>query len=413
MKILIVNTTDIHGGAARAAYRLHRSLLTEDGDSRMLVQSRTSDDHTVIGPQGKIAKSFKRIRPMLDHLPLKFYPDKTRTIFSPAWVPFSGIADKVNALNPDVVHLHWICDGMMRIEELAKIHAPIVWSLHDMWAFTGGCHYDEECGGYKRSCGKCKVLGSEDANDISARIWARKQKIYNALSNLTVVGLSRWLAGAASESTIFRNSRVVNLPNPINTEIFAPFSKAQARDLLNLPQDKKLVLFGGMNANADPRKGFQELGASLAHLDKNDAELMVLGSNENKESWGFRQQVHYMGQLHDDVALRLLYNAADATVAPSLQENLSNVIMESLACGTPVVGFDVGGNSDLIEHKQNGYLANPFDVTELAAGIRWTLEDVKNNNALNKNARNKVLECFESHRVAKRYWKLYKEVVAQ
>ena len=160
MKILIVNTSDIQGGAARAAYRLHQALLTEGVDSQMLVQSQSSDDFTVIGPQTKVQKALGKLRPTLDSLPVHRYKDRTKTLFSPSWLPFSSIVERINSINPDVVHLHWIAGGMIRIEDLPKIKAPIVWSLHDMWAFTGGCHYDEECGAYQKQCGTCPVLGS-------------------------------------------------------------------------------------------------------------------------------------------------------------------------------------------------------------------------------------------------------------
>lgn len=161
MKILIVNSFDIKGGAARAAYRLHRALLTEGVDSRMLVQTKLSDDFTVKGPISKFEKAVSEIRPLLDNLPVRLYKQRTATLFSPSWLPFSNIVNRINNLEPDVVHLHWITGGMLRIEDIQNIKAPIVWSLHDMWAFTGGCHYDEECGGYKKHCGNCKVLGSK------------------------------------------------------------------------------------------------------------------------------------------------------------------------------------------------------------------------------------------------------------
>ena len=149
MKVLIVNTSDIEGGAARAAYRLHKALLTEGVDSQMLVQSKSSDDFTVLGPQTKFQKAMGKLRPTLDSIPVRRYPERTKTLFSPSWVPFAGLVDKINAINPDVVHLHWIAGGMMRIEDLAKINAPIVWSLHDNWAFTGGCHIMWECERYQ------------------------------------------------------------------------------------------------------------------------------------------------------------------------------------------------------------------------------------------------------------------------
>lgn len=411
MKVLIVNTSDIAGGAARAAYRLHKALLTEGVDSQMLVQSKSSDDFTVIGPAGKLQKGLDKIRPTLDAIPVKRYKDRTKTLFSPSWLPFSSIVDHINEIDPDIVHLHWVTGGMLRIEDVARIRAPVVWSLHDMWAFTGGCHYDEECGKFKNSCGSCPVLASAKENDLSSKVLQRKQVSFKQHTNLTIVGLSNWLAKQAKSSTLFKNTSVVNLPNPIDTTSFAPFCKQQARTLFNLPSDKKLVLFGAMGATSDPRKGFKELAQALDHLPA-DYELVVFGSSEPEISQGFKQKAHYLGHLHDDITLRVLYNAADVMVVPSLQENLSNAIMESLSCGTPVVGFDIGGNSDLINHQVNGYLAEPYSSADFAKGIDWVLQH-QSPDKLADNARKKVLENFESSLVASKYIDLYREVLSK
>lgn len=410
MKILLVNTSDIQGGAARAAYRLHRALLNQGIDSQMLVQNKSSDDYTVLVLSRTISNRLaKKIKPTLDFIFTKFYPHKTKTLFSPSWLPFSQIVKKINEINPDIVHLHWICDGMLKIEDLAKIKQSIVWSLHDMWAFTGGCHYDEECGRYKESCGNCKVLNSNKKNDLSFNILKRKTKSFKK-HDLTIIGLSQWLANAAKESYLFKNKKIINIPNPIDSNLFKPFDKKTARQLWNLPENKKLVLFGAMNATSDPRKGYQELRESLQKLQNKNIELIVFGSSEPKEKPNFNFKSHYTGHLHDDVSLVTLYSACDVMVVPSIQENLSNAIMESLACGTPVVGFNVGGNSDMIEHHKNGYLATPFDTTDLAKGIEWIL-NAENYDELCLNARKKVLEKFESEIVAKQYIALYKEVL--
>ena len=409
MKVLIINASDINGGAARAAYRLHSSLLNSGIDSQMLVQSKASDDYTVIANETKIQKGLAKLVPTLDAIPTKFYKNRTKTIFSPAWLPSLGLAEHINALNPDVVHLHWINGGMLRIEELAKIKASIVWSLHDMWAFTGGCHYDENCEGYKQQCGHCKVLASEKENDLSLRIHSRKSKAFVKIKNLTIIGLSQWMAKCAKESQLFSNKQVMHLPNPIDTKVFSPFDKSEARKLLNLPKHKKLILFGAMGATSDPRKGFNELSQALTLLWRDDIELVVFGSSEPKEPQRFKHKTHYLGHLHDDVSLRVLYSAADVMIVPSLQENLSNAIMESLACGTPVVGFDVGGNSDLIEHQINGYLAQPFDISDLAKGIDWVL-NAENYTQLCINAREKIVTTFDSRLVAKQYIELYQQV---
>lgn len=411
MKILIVNTSDIDGGAARAAYRLHKALLNSGIDSQMLVQNKTSDDYTILATNTKIQKAINKLRPTFDSLPIRFYKNRTKTLFSTAYTPFSNIVDRINEINPDIVHLHWICAGMMSIEEIARIKAPIVWSLHDMWAFTGGCHYDEECKGYEKECGNCKVLGSQKQNDLSRKIWQKKQKIFSNKKNITIVGLSNWLNECSKTSSLLKDKNHINLPNPIDTNIFKPFDKEKSRELWSLPKDKKLVLFGAMGATSDPRKGFKELSVTIQNFNKNlNIEFVVFGSSkpQNAPDLGFK--THYLGSLHDDISLVTLYSAVDAMVVPSLQENLSNAIMESLACATPVVGFDIGGNSDMIEHQNTGYLAQPFDTDDLANGIEWVLSN-EHYDELCANARAKVLKEFDSKIVAQKYIELYNKVL--
>lgn len=408
MKVLIVNFSDIEGGAARAAYRLHQSLLEEQIDSKMLVLMKKSDDFTIISTsQTNFEKFLTKTQALFNILPVRRY--KSISPFSASFSPSFNISKKINALNPEIVHLHWINAGMLRIEDLSKINAPIAWSLHDNWAFTGGCHIMRECEKYKKACGQCPVLRSKKNNDLSRKIFIRKQKTYLKISNLTIIGLSKWLANCARESTLFKGENIVNLPNPINTSVFKPFNKERSRELWGLPKNKKLVLFGANNATNDLNKGFKELSESLLKLTSDNIEFIVFGSGNPKEPQNFGFKTHYLGQLHDDVSLVTLYSAADVMLVPSLQENLSNVIMESLSCATPVVGFNIGGNSDLINHRENGYLATPFDTTDLAKGIEWVLNNTEYED-LCENARGKVLKKFDSKIVAKKYIDLYNKI---
>ena len=281
-----------------------------------------------------------------------------------------------------------------------------------MWAFTGGEHIDEGQQHYLDRCGNSKVLNSKKDKDLSRKGWERKRQVYAQVDNMTIVGLSQWMHQAAKSSSLLKDKSHIQLPNPIDTTAFAPFDKVEARRLFNLPIDKKLILFGAMNATSDPNKGFQHIFAALKAFSLENTELVIFGSSQPSIPLGFTQPVHYLGQLHDNVSLIVLYNAANVMVVPSLQENLSNAIMESLACGTPVVAFNIGGNSDMIEHQKNGYLAQPFDTDDLAKAIEWVL-NTPNYQQLCDNARDKVLTHFDSQIVAKQYIALYKEILAQ
>jgi len=410
MKILLVTSSDIHGGAARAANRLHKALLIQDINCHMLVQNKSSNEFTVIGPKGKINQFLAYISNTVDQFQLFNYKKKSITRFSPSWISLNNFAKEINKINPDIVHLHWINTGMIKIEDLAKIKAPIVWSLHDMWPFTGGCHYDEECGLYTNECKNCKVLNSLKDNDLSNKIFKRKAKAYAKIKNITIVGLSKWLHTSAKKSPLLKDKKHINLPNPIDVNIFKPFDKSNARKLWGLPLDKKLILFGAMGATSDPRKGFEELKKAIKELKHDNIELVVFGSNKPKYSQDFGFVTHYLGLLHDDISLVTLYSAVDIMVVPSIQENLSNAIMESLACGIPVIAFDIGGNGDMIKHKYNGYLSKPFDTYDLAYGIDWTLNN-SNYSALCKNARKKIIQEFNSVDVAHKYIELYDNIL--
>ena len=410
MKILSVCNSDIAPGAPQATYRLHKALLDAGTESQMLVQFKSSDDFTVIGPITRIQKMIGRLRIHLDPLPVYLYKDRKKQLFSPSWVPFSTIVNRINTISPDLVHLHWINGGMMRIEDIVKIKAPIVWSLHDNWGFTGGCHVMWECEKYKDACGACPRLGSSKENDLSRSVFNRKRKTFSKLKNMTVIGLSNWLANCAKESSLFKNNHVICLPNPINTKNFTPLDKIEARKLFNLPEDKKLVLFGALSATTDINKGFNKLTEALKNINTQNVELLVFGSSQPKQTQNFKQPVHYLGYLHDNLSLRALYSAADVMVVPSIQEAFGQTASESMACGTPVVAFGATGLLDIVDHQINGYLAKPFDTNDLAQGIDWVL-NAENYSELCKNAQDKVLKEFDSKVVAKKYIALYEKIL--
>ncbi|MFT6127429.1 MAG: glycosyltransferase involved in cell wall biosynthesis [Flavobacteriaceae bacterium] len=410
MKVLIVSTSDLSGGAARAAYRLHQALVRQKIDCQMLVQSKSSDDYRVLGPTTKFSKGLGKIRPFLDSLLVRFYKRRSKTLFSSSYLPFSGIIERINSINPDIVHLHWIAGGIMRIEDLAKIKAPIVWSMHDMWAFTGGCHYNEQCDAYQNGCGSCVVLGSNSKFDLSKINFLRKHNTYKKIKNLYINGSSKWISESAKSSSLFKNRNVTTIPNPIDMNLFKPVDKTSSRNLFNIPLEKKIILFGAINPLGDSRKGFKELFESLSKLELENVEFVIAGSSEPLQENSFAYPVHYIPPLSDEYSLSILYNIADVIVAPSLQENLANSIVESLLCGVPVVAFNIGGNPDLIEHKENGYLVKPFSSDDMAYGIEWVLNN-KNYSTLSSNARKKAVSCYSYEVLSPIYIELYENVI--
>jgi glycosyltransferase involved in cell wall biosynthesis len=413
MKIVHVNTSDISGGAARAAYRIHKGLQRIGVDSKMLVQSKLSDDKTVIGPDGKIKKGFAKLRPTLDSAVKKLFSGGSNTIFFSAWLPFSGIPSRIKSIAPDIIHLHWICGGMLRIEDLKRINKPIVWTLHDMWAFTGGCHYSDNCDRFQQDCGNCPQLKRSSKNDLSRSVLKRKKKAWAGL-DITIVTPSTWLAKCAKKSSLFKGRHIEVIHNGLDLNLYKPVDKTLARKIWNLPINKKLILFGAMSATSDHRKGFDLLHEGLKQLvDKwsGKAELVVFGASEPENPPDFGLPVHYLGRLHDDVSLSLLYAAADVMVVPSWQEAFGQTASESLACGTPVVSFGATGLLDIVDHKLNGYLAKPFDTSDLAAGINWVLADEIRHKELCIKAREKAVESFDIEKIAGQYAELYGKVI--
>jgi glycosyltransferase involved in cell wall biosynthesis len=409
LKILTVSTHDAKGGAARAAYRLHNALQGIGVESKMLVQVKDSDDYTVSGPATSLDKAIVVLRSLLEGLPIVLYKKRIKTTFSMAWMPSSSVIQKINSSNADIVHLHWI-SGMLSLEGIAKINKPIVWTLHDMWAFTGGCHINNGCEKYLSECGAYPNLGSMNTNDLSALIFKRKKRTFSRVNNMAVIGVSRWLTDQAKSSTLFRDKYIINIPNPINTHTFSPLNKAVAKDMLGFSPRIKIILFGAMRATVDLNKGFSKLSQALLKIKSDDIALAIFGAGQPKDDNDFGFPVHYMGRLYDDLTLRVIYSAADVTVVPSRQESFSQAASESMACGTPVVAFGATGLLDIIEHKQNGYLAKPFDPDDLAQGIDWILSH-PDPGFLSQNSRQKVLDYFEASKVARQYLDLYERIL--
>lgn len=373
LKVIHINHSDIGGGAARAAYRIHHALRVSGVDSTMWVNVAAAGDWTAEGPDSKWSKAISRARPHVAGLLRKTLRTDNPIIHSPSILPSNWVR-RLNASDADVVHLHWVQGEMLSISDIGRIEKPIVWTLHDMWAFCGAEHlaWDERWrDGYRRD----NRPSHESGFDLNRWTWERKRKHWKR--PMHIVTPSRWLANCVQESALMHDWHVSVIPNCLDTERWRPLEQAFARELLALPPEVPLIMFGSHGANAAHHKGFDLLTAALGHLRGmiSGLELVVFGQlgPHNPPDLGF--PVHYTGHLHDDVSLRALYSAADVLVVPSRQDNLPNIAVEAHSCGTPVVAFNIGGLPDIVEHKSTGYLAKAFETEDLAAGIRWVLGD--------------------------------------
>lgn len=403
MKVLQINHSDINGGAARAAYRLHHALRDSEILSTMWVNSAAAGDWTVEGPSRKWTKAMAWVRPHVGGFFRKALRTENPIIHSPAILP-SNWVKRVNASDADVVHLHWVQGEMLSIANIGRIERPIVWTLHDMWAFCGAEHvaWDERWReGYRRD----NRPPHESGFDLNRWTWERKRKHWKR--PMQIITPSRWLADCVRESALMRDWPVSVIPNCLDTDRWKPVEQALARELLGLPADVPLIMFGSHGANAAHHKGFDLLTAALEHLrgEIPGLELVVFGqlAPRNPPDLGF--PIHYTGHLHDDLSLRALYSAADALVVPSRQDNLPNTAVEAQACGTPVVAFNIGGLPDIVEHQCTGYLAKPFETEDLAVGIRWVLEE-----NLRKQSRELAVERFSKSVVARQYVHHYQSI---
>ncbi len=419
MRIAHLNSSNIHGGSGRAAYRIHKSLKEVGLDSRMFVLREFSPDLDVKVVSDKwVGKFLKKVRPRYEKQILNKYRSREKKIFSIASKGINVTKEKI-IRDSDIINLHWINRGFLSlksIEQIGKLNKPIVWTLHDMWAFTGGCHYSGGCSRYKDRCGECPILNSNKFRDLSWKILSRKMKVFKEL-NLTILTPSNWLADCVKSSFLFKDCTIKVIPNPIDINVFKPIGKEKAREILNLSNNKYLVLFGVSSKANIKRKGVNYLIEALLIIShkfpelSEKIELLVFGIPRAEKIENIPFKTHFLGALHDDFTIDLCYNAADIFVLPSIEDNLPNTLIESLACGTPVVGFNTGGIPDALTHKDNGYIAEYNKAEDLARGIGWILEDKNRLKNLGKNAREKAVKNYTYEIIGERYSKLYKSLL--
>ncbi|GHB56797.1 glycosyltransferase family 4 protein [Persicitalea jodogahamensis] len=412
--ILHISTFQAEGGAAVAASRLNRALRNHGVDSRLLVYRVVKPE---VGVTAWADTSWKEkmfwLRFGAERLRfLPYEKDKSvRFAFSPAAV---GVPLERHPLvqQASVINLHWINFGFVSLgglEKLFRLGKPVVWTMHDMWAFTGGCHYSRGCERYRSHCGFCPYLKNPGEHDLSSQIFNRKKNLL-AAAPLTFVSPSRWLSGLIRHAALTDHLPVLTIPNPIDTSVFLPVDKGAVRRKLSLPVNKKLVLFAGANTQ-DPRKGYAYFRDALNALaaTAGEIEILLFGKSQPDAYHDLQLPIHDLGKLTDTTQIAEAYAAADLMVVSSIEDNLPNTVMEAMACGTPVVGFDNGGIPDMIDHLKNGYVAEYRSAESLAEGIRWILENDADEN-ISHSARQKVLETYAEGIVARQYEDLYQSL---
>ena len=439
MKVLSINTNDSHGGAARAAMRIMHGVQQHGIETQMLVKVKHSNSEQVVTFQRFLSKSWlyriadwgaSKVKNKWQYMQWRPYRKSKENVFM-SDSRGTRLGGALQKLDYDILHLHWINQRFLDLHELQHVNKPIVWTLHDSWPFCGVCHYFLDCELYKTHCGDCPMLHSGKVKDLAYRIFEEKMRTYQDL-NLHIVTPSHWLGECAKQSALFGRFPVTIIPNCLETDVYRPLLEQEVDERLSVAVEynsalhavkrvagekaaKPLILYGAMNAATDRIKGFASLLSALQLLDQQgfEANLIVFGASESDLPMQFEHiNVHFVGYISDTDTLVTLYNLADLMVVPSLTENLSCAIMESLSCETPVCCFDIGGNGDMIDHQVNGYLAKEKDSEDLALGIRWCLDNNKDG-SLSAAARKKVLDNYTIERIGQHYADLYESIMSK
>ena len=432
MKVIHLNASDSIGGAARAAYRLHRSMLSYGAEldlySTMRVTHKLTHDHTVICKALPPATRRQRIYRNFIQSKHQSFRTGNPILHSTAW-PDTGLGQELEYSHrsgeANLVNLHWLGDSTVSIEEIGYLSCPLIWTLHDQWAFCGAEHYTTPPQhGESASTDERFVIGyapssrpsHESGYDLNRHTWIRKSKSWQR--PIHIVSTSKWMLDCARRSALMSSWKHSIIPNPIDLTTWAPFDQKHARGLFNLPTNRPLVLFGAPGGTSDPRKGADLLFEALQHLRMRlvgsplaNLELVVFGQSRPAHPPDLGFPIHYVGNLNDDVSLRLLYTTADVFVIPSRQDTLLNTGLEAHACGIPVVAFRTGGLPDIVEHRITGALADPFDPVSMAESLIWVLEDPQRREQLGRAARARALSSWSPQRIVSMYADVYQEAL--
>jgi glycosyltransferase involved in cell wall biosynthesis/GT2 family glycosyltransferase len=422
LKIVHVSTFDTQGGAARASYRLHLGLQRLGQESLIIARYKMSTDDSVLGIASESTVEARRKAFLLERVAQPYFVDKHlsgfgNTIFS---LPYPGydLSALPQIQAADIINLHWIAyyQSPITLHNLLAIGKPVIWTLHDQWPFTGGCHYTAGCEKFRQDCVGCPQL-TNDAYDLPAAV-LKDREAYSTAANLTIVAPSRWLAACASESQLFRLLRVEVIPYSLDTDLFRPIPKPEAKAKLGLAADTVALLFGAQDG-MEKRKGFHVLLAAVRHcLSDPHFQQLVTNGRIRVLCFGYPPNdlvtmgipTISLGQLNSDEDVRVAYSAADVFILPSLEDNLPNTMLEAMSCGTPVIGSNIGGISDVISDGITGYLVPPGDAQYLGESILSTILNPGQLVKMGQSCRSLIEYDYKLEVQASAYLDLYKEL---
>lgn len=410
VKVRLFNTAERTGGAAIAASRLNDSLVDKGHDARLHVAQRQTDNWRVVVDGGRARNAAGRVRAFCDRLPVALQKSPNPVMHSPGWMSHLT-AREIDATDADVINLHWIVNGFLSVGEIGRIRKPLVWTLHDSWAFCGAEHHPDWRGDtrYRDGYSRNNRLAGAGGLDVDRWVWRRKRGAW--IRPFHVVAPSDWLAASARESALFRNFPVSVIPNVLPTDIFRPIDCRTAREILRLPTDATVVLFGAVGGHF--LKGWDLMQSALARIAASIPNVVgvILGMSEPEHPPALGLPLYWMGHLRDEPTLAMLYSAADVTVVPSRQEAFGQSASEAHACGCPVVAFRATGLIDVVYHEITGYLAEPFSSDDLTRGIEWVLADRERRSSLGAQARNRAVRLWSPEAVVPQYEEVYRRAI--
>ncbi len=416
MKIVHLNTYDGNGGAGRAVLRLNHALNDLGLNSEVVTLYKFSQNEEI---NTYATSVFKKLRAIFNILCERFL---IRLFIKDKSVPFSLQRFGVSPMSfkqlesADIIHIHWINHGMFSPLDISTFSAfknkKIFWTLHDSNALTGGCHVRYNCSHYLNECGNCPVLKGNSPHDLSNRTWKLKNAAYQKI-NFHIIAPSNWMRLCAEKASLTKEKKSSFIANALDTDFFRPKNKAACRSDLGISENCFVILAGYMPSKADRHKGFRQLKEAIAHLaqlndlKKEDFLLLFYGGDHVDEDDQIEIPHRFLGKISDDNILVNLYNAADVFLFPSLEESMGYTALESLSCGTPVVAFNTSGVTDVVQHKDNGYLAELYNSKALAEGIMWVMNEA-DKDFLSANARDWAVTQFSLKVIAKKHYNLYR-----
>lgn len=415
MKILLISQSDLVGGAARAAFRLNLALKKSSVESRMMVRVKKSDDKDVYSSNNNFWIFFDLLRFHLGQIIQKLQKSSNVNFHSGNYLPSNWSKD-INSSDIDIVNLHWVAGETISIEDIGRINKPIVWTLHDMWAFCGSEHVveDNETARWRTGYTKKSRRPSDFGLDLDKWVWKRKLKLRH--KNIHYVSPSSWLAACVKDSELLSFSNISVIPNAVDLSIYKPLDKKTCREILNIPQNKVIVLFGAMGGTKDKNKGYDLLKESLVklsvHSDISNVHFVIHGQSEPSISDIDFLETTWLGHVNDDTTLAVIYNAADIMVVPSRIENLPQSATEAQSCGVPVIGFNCTGLPDAVENNRTGILVSAYDTLEMSNALERLISDEPLRKKYAHNSRQRAERLWSEEVIATKYKNLFSKILS-